>query len=334
MFLPGLVGSAPLWLRGCTQVETAYNSGEWLALEGERGVGKLAVIRAVHQRQDPAGHFSVLDAADATGHDWLVRVRRELLEGDGTLVLRHVDMLGAQAAEHRVERPEGGAGRRAAALAAGGGHPERQSATKRGPDQAAALFPGHAWNCRRCAITSRTCRSWCRSSWPSSASRRGWPARPRRCSCCCARAGRATPSSSGEVLRRVVQAPAHRDDPPGRPAAGMLDGQPPPAQPARVDGARRHRAGPAGLPRATRSRRPSRWGCPGPRSTGRSTNTGSSSPPAERPPRRLLSGHFWRAGGHPGRAARSLLAGLLRDPAQIGVRPGDDRGVATISGSS
>src|SRR5256884_3757795 len=71
MFLPGLVGSAPLWLRGCTQVETAYNSGEWLALEGERGVGKLAVIRAVHQRQDPAGHFSVLDAADATGHDWL-----------------------------------------------------------------------------------------------------------------------------------------------------------------------------------------------------------------------------------------------------------------------
>ena len=27
-----------------------------------------------------------------------------------------------------------------------------------------------------------------------------------------------------------------RDDPPGRPAAGMLDGQPPPAQPARVDG--------------------------------------------------------------------------------------------------
>src|SRR5215470_11164803 len=96
MFLPGLVGSAPLWLRGCTQVEAAYNSGEWLALEGERGVGKLAVIRAVQQRQDPAGHFSVLDAADATGHDWLVRMRRELLESDGTLVLRHVDVLGAR----------------------------------------------------------------------------------------------------------------------------------------------------------------------------------------------------------------------------------------------
>src|SRR5215831_16722503 len=96
MFLPGLIGSAPLWLRGCTQVEAAYNSGEWLALEGESGVGKLAVIRAVHQRQDPAGRFGVLDAADATSHDWLVRVRRELLESDGTLVLRHVDVLGAR----------------------------------------------------------------------------------------------------------------------------------------------------------------------------------------------------------------------------------------------
>ena len=37
----------------------------------------------------------MLDAADANGHDWLVRVRRELLENDGRLVMRHVDMLGA-----------------------------------------------------------------------------------------------------------------------------------------------------------------------------------------------------------------------------------------------
>src|SRR6516225_8113267 len=43
MILPGLVGSGPLWLRGCHQVEEVYESGEWLALEGEPGVGKLAV---------------------------------------------------------------------------------------------------------------------------------------------------------------------------------------------------------------------------------------------------------------------------------------------------
>jgi transcriptional regulator of acetoin/glycerol metabolism len=96
MFLPGLVGSAPLWLRGCSQVEKVHAAGEWLALEGEPGVGKLAVARAVHQRRNPAGRFSVLDAADATGLEWLTRVRRELLESQGTLVLRHVDRLGAR----------------------------------------------------------------------------------------------------------------------------------------------------------------------------------------------------------------------------------------------
>jgi transcriptional regulator with GAF, ATPase, and Fis domain len=53
------------------------------------------VVRAVHQRRNPAGRFGVLDAADATG-DWLVRVRKELLDSHGTLVLRHVDQLGAR----------------------------------------------------------------------------------------------------------------------------------------------------------------------------------------------------------------------------------------------
>jgi sigma-54 dependent transcriptional regulator, acetoin dehydrogenase operon transcriptional activator AcoR len=94
MFLPGLVGSAPLWLRGCAQVEAVYASGEWLALEGEPGVGKLAVVRGVHQRHDPAGHLSVLDAADAGQPDWLAGVRRELLGSGGTVVLRHIDLLG------------------------------------------------------------------------------------------------------------------------------------------------------------------------------------------------------------------------------------------------
>ena len=62
----GLVGSGALWLRGVHQVEQIYDSGEWLALEGEPGVGKLAVIRAVHQRRNPTGRFHVVDAADRT----------------------------------------------------------------------------------------------------------------------------------------------------------------------------------------------------------------------------------------------------------------------------
>jgi transcriptional regulator of acetoin/glycerol metabolism len=92
MILPGLVGSGPLWLRGCHQVEDVHDSGDWLALEGEPGAGKLAVLRAVHQRRNPAGRFHVLDAADAD-QDWQAATRRELLDGSGCLVIRHVDRL-------------------------------------------------------------------------------------------------------------------------------------------------------------------------------------------------------------------------------------------------
>jgi len=96
MFLPGVVGDGPLWLRGCRQVEAVYDTAEWLALEGEPGVGKLAVVQAVHQRRNPAGRFRVLDAAERPGQDWLLRTRRELLDGQGTMVIRHVDALGAR----------------------------------------------------------------------------------------------------------------------------------------------------------------------------------------------------------------------------------------------
>jgi transcriptional regulator with AAA-type ATPase domain len=94
--LPGLIGSGPLWLRGCHQVDAGYDCGEWLALAGEPGVGKLALVRAVHQRRNPAGRFHVLDAAEAAGPDWLDEVRRELLDGEGCLVIRHIDQLNAR----------------------------------------------------------------------------------------------------------------------------------------------------------------------------------------------------------------------------------------------
>ena len=90
-FGPALVGSGPLWLRGCRQVEAACASGEWLSLEGEPGAGKLALLRAVCRRRNPAGAFHVLDAAEAGDHDWMVRALGELLEGEGSLVIRHVD---------------------------------------------------------------------------------------------------------------------------------------------------------------------------------------------------------------------------------------------------
>ncbi|MBV9207491.1 MAG: GAF domain-containing protein [Actinobacteria bacterium] len=95
MYLPGLVGSGVLWLRACREAEALYDNSDWFTLEGEAGVGKLALARAVHQRRDPAAPFHVLDGAQAA-QDWPVRTRRELLEGTGMLVIRHVDALNAR----------------------------------------------------------------------------------------------------------------------------------------------------------------------------------------------------------------------------------------------
>ena len=77
MSLPGLVGSGAGWRRACHVAEGCYERGEWMTLEGESGVGKLALVRAVHQRRSPAAAFHVIDAASVTG-DWVRQVRGEL----------------------------------------------------------------------------------------------------------------------------------------------------------------------------------------------------------------------------------------------------------------
>ena len=74
------------------------------------------MVRAVHQRRNAAERFYVLDAAEATDADWLLRARRELLDGEGTLVIRHVDLLTARQPhalaaalqEARTRRPAAG----------------------------------------------------------------------------------------------------------------------------------------------------------------------------------------------------------------------------------
>jgi sigma-54 dependent transcriptional regulator, acetoin dehydrogenase operon transcriptional activator AcoR len=98
MLLPGLIGSGALWRRACDEAENAYRAGEWVALAGEPGVGKLAILRAVHQRRNPGERFTVLDAADATDPRWLASARRALVDknGDehaGSVVIRHPDRL-------------------------------------------------------------------------------------------------------------------------------------------------------------------------------------------------------------------------------------------------
>ncbi|MCU1658336.1 MAG: Fis family transcriptional regulator [Pseudonocardiales bacterium] len=93
--LPGLVGSAPLWLRACHEVDEVVQSGEWLAMTGEPGVGKLALLRTV-LRQQADRQFVLLDAADAAGdRHWLSSLRQTLIETRDSVVVRHVQVLNA-----------------------------------------------------------------------------------------------------------------------------------------------------------------------------------------------------------------------------------------------
>jgi transcriptional regulator of acetoin/glycerol metabolism len=92
--LPGIVGSGVLWKRCCQEVNGHYRFGDRLAVEGEPGVGKLALLRAVHQMHRPSAHFRVMDAADCVNPlAWTQVICQELEAGEGVLVLRHVDAL-------------------------------------------------------------------------------------------------------------------------------------------------------------------------------------------------------------------------------------------------
>lgn len=94
MTLPGIVGSGAAWRRACRLAEASYERGEWLALEGEAGTGKLALIRAVHQRHNPAAPFHVVDVADlGMPPECLNTIRAELRDGAGMLVIRHAHLL-------------------------------------------------------------------------------------------------------------------------------------------------------------------------------------------------------------------------------------------------
>ena len=98
--LPALVGSSSAWTRCWQTVDRHCARREWLVLEGEPGTGKTALVRAAHRSRTPAAHLRVLDAAEA-GADpctgWLADVSEEM-QGEGTLVLAHVDRLPRSAA--------------------------------------------------------------------------------------------------------------------------------------------------------------------------------------------------------------------------------------------
>ncbi|WP_410674020.1 sigma-54-dependent Fis family transcriptional regulator [Amycolatopsis sp. cmx-4-68] len=96
MYLPGVVGSAPLWLRCGHDLDAGHQRGEWVALEGEPGTGKLTLAKGLHQRHHPADRLVTVDAALAP--DWAALPREHAEASIRTLVIRHADRLAAPAA--------------------------------------------------------------------------------------------------------------------------------------------------------------------------------------------------------------------------------------------
>ena len=92
--IPGIVGKSTAWQRTCQAVDAHSRNREWIVLEGEAGVGKVALLHGVHQLRSPSASFRVVDAADLEDSDvWLDAVDQALANGVDSLVLRRVHLL-------------------------------------------------------------------------------------------------------------------------------------------------------------------------------------------------------------------------------------------------
>lgn len=96
--LPGIVGSTPAFQGMVGQLLRHCRQGRWTLVEGEAGTGKHELVRAAHRHVAPTVPYTVHDAAHARGGaaDWLRDVFQDLAEDQGTVVLRHIDMLSEQ----------------------------------------------------------------------------------------------------------------------------------------------------------------------------------------------------------------------------------------------
>lgn len=92
--MPGLTGTSTQWQRSCVQVRDACRARRWLVIEGESGVGKASLARAVHHGVKPGEHLRIIDLAQDDDPEALLReIETELAEGAGTLLLSHLERI-------------------------------------------------------------------------------------------------------------------------------------------------------------------------------------------------------------------------------------------------
>jgi transcriptional regulator of acetoin/glycerol metabolism len=99
--LPGLAGTSALWRHTIHEVLDASGRAEWLVAEGEPGVGKLTLLRSVHDYTSPNGRLAILDAAASTD-DFLTHAGTEL-EAGADLIIQHAHLLPGDVIEGLTE---------------------------------------------------------------------------------------------------------------------------------------------------------------------------------------------------------------------------------------
>ena len=158
--LPGLVGSGPLWLTPAKRSSAPSAPGEWLAVAGEPGVGKLAVLT-----RGPA--------ASAAGRPAAGRGRRRRQADPDWMPpcptsRRRRGRLPRRTTRRRPRRPPAsravlGPGSRVDGRpeppAVGGRHPGATTPTARHCSSCCSCSRAPS-SCRRCACIARTCRRW------------------------------------------------------------------------------------------------------------------------------------------------------------------------------
>ncbi|TDO46626.1 transcriptional regulator of acetoin/glycerol metabolism [Kribbella sp. VKM Ac-2527] len=110
--LPGLVGRSAPWLATSREVDNAYRAGHWIVLSGEPGAGKVALARAAHQQNNPAGSCRLVDAAKAMDH-FADDLEAELADDTvQALVIRHAERLDPRRLDELIGALYGGLERR------------------------------------------------------------------------------------------------------------------------------------------------------------------------------------------------------------------------------
>lgn len=93
--LVGLAGTSAVWRQVSQEVTDAVSRNEWVALEGEVGTGKLALLTAVHEATSPLRRLAVLDAADDSV-DLVEQAATELDSGADLVIRRGHRLTSAQ----------------------------------------------------------------------------------------------------------------------------------------------------------------------------------------------------------------------------------------------